>query len=146
MYSTKDQLNRIKLYCAALSYLGTDASPNDDAPDEYGCADSVSKIILNTFPGVIRGSVSTTQLYQQLKLSSGFYRVLDFRPGDIIISPTGYGNGSIANGHVGIIGEGEEIMSNTSSTGLWTQNYTLKTWVDRYRNKGGYPLFIFRKT
>ena len=37
--------NRIKLYEAARSFIGTDASPNDLAPDELGCAETVNEII-----------------------------------------------------------------------------------------------------
>lgn len=144
MITTKDQINRVKLYETALSFLGTDASPLDEAPDEYGCADSVSKVVLKCFPGTIKGSLSTAELYNQFNTSNQFAKVSQFRFGDIIISPTGMGHG-LPNGHVGILGEGEEIMSNTSATGLWTQNYTVTSWVARYRTLGGYPIFFFRK-
>ena len=144
--STKDQVNRVKLYETALSFLGSDASPLDEAPDEYGCADSVSKVVLKAFPGAIKGSVSTAELYKQLCGSPAFTKVSQFKFGDIIISPTGTSKtGGLANGHVGILGEGEEIMSNTSATGLWTQNYTVTSWVARYRTLGGYPIIFFRK-
>jgi hypothetical protein len=36
-------------------------------------------------------------------------------------------------------------MSNSSATGLWTNNYTITSWVARYRDKGGYPIYFFRK-
>ena len=147
MTSTKEQLNRVKLYAAALSYLGQDASPNDTAPDEYGCADTVSCILLSAFGPVIYHTVSTAELYKQLNASKSFSRVSEFRCGDIIISPTGYASKPkiIPNGHVGIVGENEEILSNSSGTGLFTNNFTVKTWVDRYRTKGGYPIYFFRK-
>lgn len=138
-------INRVKLYLAALEALGKDASPLDEAPDEYGCADSVSRIILKTFPNIIKGSISTAELFKQLNTSPHFTKVSQFRFGDIIISPTGMGTGGIANGHVGICGEDETIMSNTSATGLWTSNYTIATWVARYRKLGGYPIYFFRK-
>lgn len=140
-----NNINRVKLYLTALQFLGTDASPLDEAPDEYGCADSVSKILLKTFPGVIKGSVSTAELYKQLSTSKDFVKVSQFRCGDIIISPTGMGTGGLANGHVGIMGEDETIMSNTSANGLWTSNYTITSWVARYRKLGGYPIYFFRK-
>lgn len=146
MKTTKDQLNRVKLYATALSFLGSDASPLDEAPDDLGCADSVSLIIKSAFPDAIKGSVSTAVLFNQLNNSSAFKRVKDFKSGDIVISPTGFGKtGKIKNGHTGIVGEGEEIMSNSSSTGLWTANYTVKSWVDRFRTLGGYPIYVFRK-
>jgi hypothetical protein len=140
-----NSINRVKLYLAALSFLGKDASPLDEAPDELGCADSVSKIILKTFPGVIKGSVSTKELFNQLNTSKEFARVSQFKFGDIIISPTGTGTGGLSNGHVGIVGEDETVMSNTSANGLWTSNYTITSWVARYRKLGGFPIVFFRK-
>jgi len=146
MQSSKTQVNRVKLYLSALQYLGTDASPFDEAPDEYGCADSVSKVILSAFPNSIIGSVSTKLLYEELSKSKQFVKVLEFQAGDVIISPTGMGKtGKIANGHTGIVGENEEILSNSSATGTWENNYTMKSWVDRFRTAGGYPIFFFRK-
>lgn len=141
----KSEINRVKMYLTALQFLGSDASPLDEAPDEYGCADSVSKVILQAFPNSIKGSVSTAELYKQLSTSKGFAKVSQFKFGDIIISPTGMGTGGLANGHVGICGEDETIMSNTSATGLWTSNYTITTWVARYRKLGGFPIIFFRK-
>lgn len=146
MLTTKDQVNRVKLYEAALSFLGTDASPLDEASDEFGCADSVSKVILKAFPAALHGSISTAELYSQLKASPAFSKVSQWRFGDIIISPTGTSTtGGLANGHVGIMGEGDEIMSNASATGLWTQNYTIASWIARYRVLGGFPIYFFRK-
>ncbi len=146
MKTNKLDANRIKLYATALSYLGTDASPKDEAPDDFGCADSVSKVLLATFPNIIKGSVSTAELFKQLDNSKDFYRVLEFKCGDIIISPTGMGKGTIPNGHVGIVSEFDEIMSNSSTSGKWEANFTLKSWVERYRTKGGYPIYSFRKS
>lgn len=146
MKTTKDQLNRIKLFMTAVSFLGVDASPKDEADDDLGCADSVSSIIRASFPTALKGSISTAELYKQLLASPNFKKVTEFRAGDILISPTGMGKtGKIKHGHTGIVGDNEEIMSNSSATGLWTTNYTIKTWVARYRTLGGYPMYFFRK-
>jgi hypothetical protein len=139
------EINRVKLYLNALESLGKDASPLDEATDEVGCADSVSKLVLKTFPNVIKGSVSTAELYKQLLASKDFSKVSQFKFGDIIISPTGLGTGGLSNGHTGIVGEDETIMSNSSATGLWTSNYTITSWVARYRKLGGFPIIFFRK-
>ncbi len=146
MLSQRDQINRVTLYSTALSFLGTDASPRDQAIDDLGCADSLSGVY-KAFGPIIRWSVSTAELYNILNTSPQFRKVTDFRPGDIIISPTGMGTRPdiISNGHVGIVGENEEIMSNSSATGLWTNNYTVTSWVAKYRKQGGYPIFVFRK-
>ena len=140
-----NHINRVKLYLTALQFLGKDASPLDEAPDDVGCADSVSKVILQAFPRVIKGSVSTAELHKQLNTSKAFAKVSQFKFGDIIISPTGLGTGGLAHGHVGIVGEDETIMSNTSATGLWTSNYTVTSWVARYRKLGGFPIIFYRK-
>lgn len=146
MKSTKQEANRVKLYAVALSYLGTDASPNDLAPDELGCADTVSAILVHAFGPIIRHSVSTAEMYNLLNNSPHFKKVNNFKFGDIIISPTGKGKtGKISNGHVGIVGEDEEILSNSSATGLFTNNFTISSWVKRYRDQGGYPIYFFRK-
>lgn len=146
MKTTKNLINRYKLYITALSFLGSDASPLDQASDELGCADSVSRVVKSVFPDSIKGSVSTAELYKQLLASKQFTKVKDFKAGDVVISPTGMGKtGKITNGHTGIVGEGEEIMSNSSATGLWTTNYTIESWVKRFREQGGYPIYVFRK-
>ena len=143
--SLKSNANRFKLYATALSFLGSDASPNDLAPDELGCADTVSAIILVGFGNIIKYSISTAELFNILNNSSHFKRVKDFKCGDVILSPTGKGNGKLSNGHVGIVGEDEEILSNSSATGTFEQNFTITSWVKRYREKGGFPIYFFRK-
>lgn len=136
------------LYEYALAQIGKDASPADVAPDEYGCAETVCNIIhecFGDFPlegGVI---ISTADLYKKLKKHPKFTQIAEFGPGDVLVSPTGYGNGGLANGHTGIVGENNVIMSNDSATGLFKENYTIESWVARYRKIGGFPLYFFRR-
>lgn len=144
--------NRLKLYNTALQCLGKDASPNDVAPDEYGCAETVNAIHKMAFGSPIGGDISTYRLYDALKKSNVFVKVDRPLEGDIIISPTGYGNGSMPSGHVGIMGTINNndinlstIMSNTSKTGIFLENYTLAGWKVRYREKGGYPVEYWRR-
>lgn len=145
--------NRLMIYDIALQALGTDASPNDVAPDEYGCAETVYDIIAKVPGGAgIAFTVSTNLLYNELEKSALYTRIDQPLQGDIIISPTGYGNGTLPNGHTGIIGEVDTtngtstlIMSNDSATGLFKQNYTLATWTARYKDIGGYPIFFYRR-
>lgn len=136
--------NREKLHSAALSFLGKDASPNDVAPDELGCAESVNDIFISVFGKPIGGDVSTYRMYAALQTDQRFIRVDSPMAGDIVLSPTGYGNGGLSAGHVGIVDVDDKIMSNSSATGKWTQNYTIKTWTDYYKGKGGYPVLFFR--
>ena len=134
-----------KLYLTAISFLGQDASPEDIANDEYGCADTVSSLLLKTYGQVIPYTISTTTLFQSLSNSREFVRIEQPQKGAIIISPTGYGNGKLPNGHVGVCGEGDKIMSNSSATGQLLQNYTISTWKQRYVDLGGYPIYYFKK-
>lgn len=138
---------RKKLFDYACTFLGKDASPEDIATDEYGCAETVSDIIHGCFGDFPKDGtiVSTTKLYQQLKIHPKFRQTFDLKPGNIIISPTGYGNGTIKNGHTGIIGENQIIMSNNSKTGNFEKNYPIKSWVDRFKLEGGFPIFVFER-
>ena len=63
--------------------------------------------------------------------------------GNIVISPTGMGDGSI-RGHVGIMGKNDVIMSNDSRTGKWMANYTIETWRERYSRKGKMPVYFYK--
>lgn len=136
---------RGRLYLGAISSLGKDASPNDIAPDEYGCAETVNDIHRKVFGSPIGGDVSTYRMYQALMKHPRFLGVDTPLEGDVIISPTGYGNGGLTNGHVGIVGKGGIVMSNDSGTGLFSENFTLNSWRKRYVGKGGYPVKFFRR-
>lgn len=139
-------LPRQRLYLVAASSLGTDASPNDLAPDEYGCAETVNEIYKKTFgEHIINPGISTYQLYRaMLNQKNRFMKVWSPMPGDIIISPTGYGNGAIPNGHVGYCMANDMIASNNSFTGKFEINYSISSWKERYVIKGGYPFAVFR--
>jgi hypothetical protein len=128
----------------AKDNLGRDVTPDDVVSDEVACAEVVSTIIKKVAPDfpIIP---HTMNLYKALKNSPTFEGTLDLEPGNIIISPTGHwkSNGVI-RGHVGIILENGQIASNTSATGKWESNYTITSWVRRYRGIGNYPLFVFK--
>lgn len=135
-----------RLHQTALHYIGTDASPNDIAPDELGCAESVSEIVheaFNDFPAQI---LSTAKLYKLLGAHPAFKKVKEPLPGDIIISPTGYATKkTISNGHTGIVTDNACILSNDSRTGTFQNNYTIAKWSSYYGTKGGYPIYYFRR-
>ena len=137
--------NRTKFYKVALNYLGTDVTPSDVIPDELDCANTVNTLHLRAFGYPIGGGASTYLLYQSLKNSPYFTKVDVAEEGDIVISPSGYGNGRLRNGHVGIKDMGEGIMSNDSATGKFQKNYTMDDWRKRYVEIGGYPMDYFRR-
>ncbi len=140
------QTNSQKLYQVSFSTIGKDASPFNYAPNEYGCAESVSSLInkVITFP-IITG---TTNLLSLLETSPQFEEIAIPEQGCIIISATG--TGKLANGHTGIVGKNIApdnslwIMSNDSRSGLWSVNYTINRWKDYYETYGGFPTRYFR--
>lgn len=143
---TKSEL----LYETALTFLGQDASPKDYADDEYGCQETVDTIYHACFgeyidPAMNLPSLKTKETYKFLLSSKAFIQPSEPMYGDIIISPTGYGNGNLNSGHTGILGKSNIIMSNNSSNGKWEENYTITTWKTRYKDNGGFPIVFFRK-
>lgn len=133
-----------KIYQTAFDLLGTDASPKGLASDELGCAETVSDILFDA-GCKIPVLVSTTELKHFLLVSKDWLRVSESAPGDVIISPTGEGGkNGISHGHTGIVMKDGKIASNDSATGLFKENYTLKSWEARYKVKGGYPIYFFR--
>lgn len=133
---------REKIYKEARKSLGIDVSPSDSAPDDLACVESLCQVLKKV--GIeVPPTLSTLTFYTWLKKSPKFIQTTENKPGNIIISPTGKGNGSIPHGHVGILGEAGWILSNDSATGMWLENYTLQKWVDRFRTKGGYPILFF---
>lgn len=145
---------RERIYEEAVKCLGTDASPADAAPDELGCMDSVNQIVFRATGEYIETpGISTFKGFMALvERADKWVRVTDPEPGNIIISPTGLQptDSPIKNGHIGIFGKDKKIMSNSSGLdnpaqrGKWVENYTLDTWVERYRNKGKFPIYYFK--
>ena len=133
------------IHSIALDSLGTDASPNDAAPDELGCAESVTEILkaANTMPYV---EISTYRLYNYFLASPNWELVDTPRPGDVVLSPTAYSSKRPVPfvGHVGIVGKNDTIMSNDSATGKFMSNYTMLSWRNRWVKRGGYPMLFYR--
>jgi hypothetical protein len=136
--------NREKLYYAAKAALGTDASPNDLVPDEVGCVESIACIYRKCFGYGLGEEFSTYRLYQVLRNSSLWTIVTTPMRGDLVLSPTGYGNGSIP-GHTGILGDNNIIYSNDSATGLFSTKYHINDWQLRYQQRGNFPVLFFRR-
>lgn len=141
-----------KIYNKAKSLLGTDASPMDKAPDGLGCAETVSTI-LNSIWSYFRIVTGTWSLYDALRFDPKFVRITNpdqAMRGDIFLFVTGMGNGKISNGHVGFLMDNNMIASNDSGLydqnlkGKFVLNYTVDSFIKRFRDVGGYELFIYR--
>lgn len=138
------KLRRKLIYSIAKDNLGIDASPADLAPDEFGCAESVTNILKKAVGTPIM--TGTWTLYDYFNRTPNWYMVQNPEAGDIIISPTGTsskGKKAPHVGHVGIVGEHGAIMSSDSRTGKFMSNYSLETWKNRYQ-KAGYPILFYR--
>ena len=143
-------MERDELYDAAYSFIGTDASPDDLAPDELGCSESISRIIQKAFPTRrFPTLLSTRLLWEYLSKSPSFKQIDEPTYGCIVISPTGSGNGTLTNGHVGVLGKNLShdgtpwIMSNDSRMKTFEVNFTLGQWKRYYQGKGGFPVLFF---
>lgn len=130
----------------AKKCLNQDVTPEDKVSDDVDCANTVNRIYKIAFGEEIGGGASTYELYQRLLKHPKFIQVSSPEPGDVYISPTGFGtNPAMPHGHVGIVGEGGSIMSNDSRDGKFKQNYTFESWRQYYVNRGGYPVRIFKR-
>lgn len=132
---------RQHLLQVALAGRTFDVSPLDYAKDDVGCCDSVTKLIQKVYPD-FKSILGTAELKRVLDLDKRFRQTDKLEAGNIIISCTGQGNGTI-RGHVGILKDGEVIMSNNSRDGLWMENFTVTSWVKRYRNMGGMKIYVY---
>src|SRR3990167_8158838 len=91
-----------KLYHTAVSCLGKDVAPKEN---EFGCAEAVNNVVFKAFGDYAGGDLSTRRMYLAIKSHKKFIQVFSPLPGDVVLSPTGYGNGNVSNGHTGIMGK-----------------------------------------
>lgn len=141
VFKNEPTIESTKIYQVAKESLGHKLSPIYTVA---GCVEAVNNLSKMAYGYVICDSPSTTVMYKALKADKRYIEVKEPVYGDIIISPTGYGNGKLEHGHVGIYAK-FGIMSNDSPTLKWKLNFTLKSWTSRYVTYGGFPIFYFRK-
>lgn len=139
--------SRERLYATAVASLGTDMSPADIAPDSLACAESINGVFKACFGepiGTGSALTSTTALWKLVQNDTRFEVPDAPLPGDIVISPTGTStHGARVHGHVGVWGK-NDVMSNDSNTGLWTDNYTHDAWYNVFTITLGFPVYFFR--
>lgn len=123
------------IYKTGKKYLGKDISKTEN---ELGCAEAVNFVCKEAIGQEAGGGLSTTKMYQSLLTDTRFKRVNTPEKGDIIISPTGYGQGY---GHTGIVSDSGKIMSNNSFSYLWDEHITLGEWWLKYKT---FPIALFR--
>lgn len=128
----------LKMYRVAMEAIGSDVSPKEN---ELACAESLSNLLhkaYGDFPAEILG---TAQLNSLLATHPKFKATLTPGPGVVIMSPTVGTN----HGHCGCFGDGENIMSNSSFTYKWGQNYTLANWVKYFRTQKGLRVLFYER-
>lgn len=114
--------------------------------NELGCAETVNNVLKECMGYVAGGGPSTAKMLEALVVNENFKEVtkLQARAGDIVLSATGTGNGTIAHGHVGFLGDNGIIYSNNSYTDQLDDHITAQQWKEYFAQKGGFPVRYFR--
>lgn len=118
----------------------------NDSYDSLGCAQNVNNILKIVLGYVAGGGPSTAQMKIALLENPNFKEVSknEARAGDIVLSATGTGNGRIAHGHVGFLGENGIIYSNNSAKDMLDNHLTASDWKNYFVLKGGFEVKYFR--
>ena len=140
-----------------LVKIATDDKHKDiDITDDLKVADEVScafalTTILHEQDSRVPIIYGTKELDDYLSNSPLFRKIEQpietMKAGWIVNSPTMTNSRPdiMPNGHCGLYITETEIMSNSSESGLWCQNYTRDSWRKRYGEKGRYPIRIYEK-
>lgn len=129
-----------KVYETAKSLLGQNLATNG----ALGCAETVNIIFHKALGVSIGGGTSTTLMYPFLKNEKKYARIRgNPLPGDVIISPTSSGDGTVQHGHVGIVAK-FGILSNNSNDGRLRELYTIDSWYKSFMCKGHFAVEIYR--
>lgn len=123
-----------------------------DGPDggNLACVWAVRHIAFIALERWITREDGTADFYPELKACMGAAHAIETLPaGAIVISPTEDTPSGRNVGHVGLLGpattSGDErlIYSNSSSAALWKQNFTVKTWRERYVDRKQLKMFTY---
>lgn len=140
------------LYLVAKQSLDKDMGDSGYG-DDVDCVAALNGIVEKAWGRSLPDRISTYRLEKLLSRSPRWKRIGVPEKGCVILSPSGFRRGPspVQSGHVGVVGDtisdnpfNVEIMSNDSATGLWKQNYTLKTWYERWFFRGRYPVIFYK--
>lgn len=123
------------LFEAAQASLGKDITPFDEIPDELACVQQLCVIAKQVYPD-FPSLISTIELSGYLRSSHHFAKTKIPKLGTIIVGITGTGDGTIKHGHCGIFLRDLRIASNSSLNGKWEDNYSLDSFLRRFRDMG----------
>jgi hypothetical protein len=131
-----------RLHAAAVHYVDTlsTADVKGTCSGRLACAWAVNYIAQVALGSPVGGGRSTINMQGALRTSVVWQSVVD-EPlaGDIVISPT-----DGRTGHVGILGDGGRIYSNSSTQRGWRQNYTVENWRHRFHDQLQLDVLIYR--
>lgn len=103
------------------------------------CAWAVNTVVERKLGNPVGGGLSTSKMYTVLKARHFRKSRATAGPGTIIISPTE----GTSVGHVGIVGESENVFSNSSTRALWVRNFTVDSWNHEFIDNRGLPVYFF---
>lgn len=141
--TTQDQENQAITAVAARNagVLATNRAPGTSG-GLLACAWAVNKVVRDATGRSVDsdGGVSTIRMLDALRNGRGTLVLADqpVPAGAIVISPTQ----GTAHGHVGIVGKGGLIYSNSSTLKRWEQNFTITSWRQEYGGKQLEVLFF----
>lgn len=126
---------------AAVDNFSSATGPDNG---NLACLWAVRHLVRDSLGFWITRHDGTARFYPQLVNCFGGDRPeSDIPPGGIVISPT---SGSRV-GHIGLLGTGQGddrlIYSNSSRAAMWKQNYTIRTWRERYDGVKNLPVYFF---
>lgn len=133
------------LYNTAYSSIGRDMSPNDVAPDNLACMESLDGVWFAAFGSHLLASadrLSTARGYASMLTDPRLKQIGIPVIGCIVIDPTGTSTKGAEHGHTGIWGA-EDVMSNDSNSGLWRANYTHEAWRQVFEVTLGFKSHYF---
>lgn len=120
---------------------------SENIPIEVACANSVTGLFEMVDPsffgrpeGIDRIN-GTATLLQVLKNSPRFRELATPQDGCIVINATGTGNGKV-RGHTGVY-DGGRVWNNSSTTGLWSNTFSISQWKSYFQIRGGMPTRYF---
>jgi hypothetical protein len=118
----------------------------------YACAAVINRIAYGASGQAIEGTwekpgLSTHSMNSALAKSPNYQNVgRNCQAGDIIMSATQFNSGGKKKntGHVGIVGCDQKVMSNSSGSKMFLQNYTVQSWINRYDHEKGLDVVCYR--
>lgn len=132
-----------EIYTIAAANLGRRLTLNSEVPEEVGCAQAVSWILLNAEFPIPKHGISTVNGLIDWMLANGFEEIYAPAAGAVITAHR-RPRTDPAYAHAGIcLNYG--IGSNDSRNGRFTQNYTYESWDNFYGTHGSLTRYFFHK-